>query len=1161
MRNTRMLVLLFLFLLILPACALADGGQISGFVWNDASKNQTYDKKDDMLRDAAVSLYNVIGEEETLVDKITTTNNGAFSFDNLPAGNYRIKVTLPKNYQFITPSEGNSIMLPACGQSSVSPVFALAENQVMDTVRIGASKSSGYIKAYVFHDENENGGRRTTEEIIRGVPSALLYEHNGEWIVIAEATSDKDGCITYWDLTPGTYRLSATLPEGYIIGPLGEKLNAWYNNIVPADSNYGLSEPFEVPRGGSTGVGIGAIKTGSIEGTVWYDANMNGLHDSNETGYANATVSLVNEQAGVSRTLQSDAQGNYRFDLLAAGEYTLSVTLSGDVMFTLRGDSLFTDGYTLTQSTVVTVEKEKITAVQSVGVMPVTSLSVALYNDLNANGIREENEPPFAGAQLNVLVNGAALLSAQSDGEGMVTIPVLRGGDMTLVLSLPEGQVFTVPGEHNDFSALSAQNTIELPIALPHGESTLLHAGVTLPASVSGTLFDDKNVSGLPENGEGGLSGFTVQAVTAQGEIAAQTVTDENGAYRFDNLLPAPHTIRFCLTDAYVFSDAPEVDAVNRNQVITQTALHGDTDIISLAPGQQVESVCGGAFRSATVSGSVLLSAGNAAEILTGGMENVLIELLDADGFPVSDTTVTVTKADGTFYLKGALPGTYCLQYTLPEGCIFTEPLLDSSVYATEFFTLDTATDLTLPALSAVPAGSLYGVMYYDGDVNGAYDPAAETTFTGITVTLVNTDYAMTYETRTMDDGSFAFYQLRPGAYTISVALDEGFCFAYDESSLIPADIHSSVTAEFTLLAGQQYENSNIAISSPAGVSGQLYFDRENNNRLDENDFGAAGVTVVLQSADALHSYTAITDENGRFSLSPIVSGNYHLLVSLTSDCIPADSNPAQLLDGFYLSSVRAEDGEQVDLQYAILRYAMISGRVSSVDGTLKGAAGRTVTLYDASGTQLQQTVTDENGVYSFSSLKPAIYTVSCDLPDNTYEFARAGSDSVITHGDEPVCAPITVPMGENVSCPIGIGTPGAIGDIAWLDSNRNGLLDAGEKGVPEIKIELYLYGEKVAETATDGYGHYQFKDVFPGAYTMKVTMPKELRATVQREDYPLLSSILPESGDAIVEFDGVIIPSGGRNLNCDLGFVLVEEDVYPGCMMNLPSINWDYEK
>ena len=33
MRNTRMLVLLFLFLLILPACALADGGQISGFVW------------------------------------------------------------------------------------------------------------------------------------------------------------------------------------------------------------------------------------------------------------------------------------------------------------------------------------------------------------------------------------------------------------------------------------------------------------------------------------------------------------------------------------------------------------------------------------------------------------------------------------------------------------------------------------------------------------------------------------------------------------------------------------------------------------------------------------------------------------------------------------------------------------------------------------------------------------------------------------------------------------------------------------------------------------------------------------------------------------------------------------------------------------------------
>lgn len=1162
MRNVRMYVLFFLLMLLLPVCALADGGQISGYAWVDAKNDLQFDEKDDRLRGVSVSLYSVQGEEETLIEKLSTANDGSFSFHNLPSGDYRLAVTLPKNYQSIHPHEGGSVILPACGVNSTSAVFSLAENQVLDAMHIGASKSSGYIKAYVFHDENANGGRRTTEETLRGVPTELLYEYNGEWIPIATAQSDKEGCVTYWDLTPGTYRLAVTLPDPYIVGPLGEKVTGWYNVIVPADSNHGISAPFDVPRGGSTGLGIGAIETGSVEGIIWYDLNSNGLQDDGETGYAGATVTLVCEAAGVNRTSTSDENGIYRFDKLAEGDYTITVTLPSGVMFTLPdGESLFTDGYTLTQSTLVSVIKNETTAVQKIGAMPATGLQIEAYNDLNANGARDENEPPFAGAMLNLLVDGSVLITAQSSGDGLITLPVLRGGDMTIELSLPAGQVFTVPGSDNAFQSLHAQGTIALPIVLPHGEITHYSAGVTLPASISGTLFNDVNVSGLPENGEGGLANFVVQAINANGQVAAQTTTDENGFYYLDALLPAAHTIRFCLTDAYVFSDYADVDAANRNQVIGQTALYGETAVLSLAPGQQIESVCGGAFRSATVSGSVQLSAGMAAEKLAGGMENVLVELLDADGFPVSDTTTTYTIADGSFYLKGALPGEYCLQFTLPEGCIFSDPLLDNSVYTTESFTLDTATDLTLPTLSAVPAGSLNGVMYYDSNVNGQYDPDFETIYDNVTVTLVNTDYDMTYETRTMNDGYFSFYDLRPGAYTISVSLNEGLCFAHDDSSLIPASIQSAVTAGFTLLSGQHYDNSNIAIATPAGISGQLYFDLLNNNQLDADDTGAGGITLVLQSADALHSYTAITDENGQFTLSPIVSGNYHLLVSLTSDCIPADGNPAQLVDGFYFSDIRIEDGEQAQLQYAILRYASLSGRIYSVDDTLKGAAGRTVTLYDEAGVQLQQTLSDDNGVYSFSDLKPGTYTLSCDLPDDTYQFAREGSDSVITHAQTPVCKPILVPMGESISTRIGLGTPGSIGDTAWLDRNGNGLQDAGEEGVPGIEIALYLYGEKVAETVTDGFGRYQFANVFPGNYTMKVTMPKELRATVQRSDFPLLASILPESTDTIIEFDGVMIPSGGRNLNCDLGFALVEADVYPDSMMNLPTIDWNYEK
>lgn len=1163
-------VLLFLILLLLPAAALAEGGQISGLAWNDTANDLTYNEGDRLLNRVTAVLYSVNGDTETQVGKVTTGTDGAYAFTDLPAGEYRLNVTLPDNYQFITPKDGGSVILPACGKVSTSLHFSLGENEVKDAMHIGASKSSGYIKAYIFYDENANGGRRVTEEMLRYIPTELLFEYNGEWVVIASAKSDKEGCVTYWDLTPGTYRLAVTLPDPYIVGPLGEKMTGWYNNIVPADSNYGLSEPFDVPRGGSTGLGIGAVKTGSIEGNIWHDLNCNGLQDADETGFAGAALSLINESAGVSRTLESDENGNYRFEKLVEGEYTLSVTLPNSAMFTLPGgESLFTEGYVFTQSTTISVEKEKTTSVQKIGAMPVTTLSVQVYNDLNANGLMDESEPPFAGAALNVIVDGAALLTTVSDGDGLAFIPVLRGGSMQLQLSLPDGQVFTVAGEGNAFVSLAAQNTIVLDITLPHGQNTRYMAGVTLPAAISGTLFNDNNVSSLLDSDEGGLAGFTVQAINGAGEVAAEVVTDENGFYLFDSLLPAVHTIRFRLTDAYVFSAYSDAEIAARNQVIYQTEQYGETQVIPLAPGQAVEEIYGGAFRSATVAGEVLLSAGKAAEKLTGGLENVLVELLTEEGIPISDTTVTYTKADGSFYLKGALPGAYCLQYTLPESCIFTEPMLDSNVFTSDVFTLDTAVDLTMPSLSAVPAGGLSGTLYYDSNVNGLYDEGMETVFDNITITLVNTDFDMTYETRTTDSGSFVFYDLRPGAYEISLTLEDGLCFAYDAASLIPAVTTSSATAQFTLLSGEQLDDRNIAVVAPAALSGTLYFDLLNNNAMDADDLGAGNVTVVLQSADALHSYAAITDADGNFTLSSVVPGDYQLLVSLISDCIPADGNSAQLIDGFYFSDVRIEDGEQASLTYAILRYAMVSGRVYATDGSLKGVAGRTVRLLSEDGAVLQETLTDENGVYSFPQLRPANYALSCDLPDSTYQFARADEaaelQSAIIH--DPAATdlvgtsdPFYVPMGENISRHIGIGSLGRIGDTAWLDENGNGLQDAGEKGIPGIVIEMYFLGEKVTEAVTDSYGRYQLTDLFPGVYTMKVTMPAEIKTTAQRTDYPLLASVLPENVQDVAQAQ-VTVPSGARNLNCDLGFVLVKEGKYPAAMENLPQTDWDYDK
>ena len=150
--------------------------------------------------------------------------------------------------------------------------------------------------------------------------------------------------------------------------------------------------------------------------------------------------------------------------------------------------------------------------------------------------------------------------------------------------------------------------------------------------------------------------------------------------------------------------------------------------------------------------------------------------------------------------------------------------------------------------------------------------------------------------------------------------------------------------------------------------------------------------------------------------------------------------------------------------------------------------------------------------------------------------------------------------MGAQMTaCDIGIGAMGALGDTAWLDLNGDGLQDGDEPCLPGVRIALYQYGELAAEAVTDNQGHYLITNLYPGAYTVRVTLPSEVKTTLRREDYPLTASVLPESDEDTVEVQGIIVPSAGRNLNCDLGFVLRQAGVYPAGLDQLYSTDWSF--
>lgn len=1154
--------------LLIPARALAAGGQIRGWAFQDNGDGLFHDDAR-ALAGVTVSLYTLADDgTETLAARQNTDSSGYYGFDGLEKGTYRLRAVLPEGYCFIMPAAGGSVMMPAPGTSSFSLPIELDVGGLADRCCIGVSRSATYIKVIAFEDTNQNGGRSTAETLLRGVGIQLLYETEGQLVQISEAKTDMNGEAYFYRLTPGTYRIAATLPEPYIIGPIGDKTDIWHNCIPPQDSRYGVSDPVTSPKGDSLGVGVSAVSTGRLQGSLWLDTDRDGKQDASESGYPGAVVKLENEDAGVSRTLSSGSDGRYRFDGLLAGDYTLTVTLPGDVMYTIVGDSLFSDGYTSSQSCIVTVEALTEGVIPPIGVTAATSLKVHLYNDLNANGACDAGEPDFAGAVLEVLVNDRVRAQTYSDENGIARIPVLREGECDICLKLPDGQVITVAGPDNDFYTPSATGNLTQPFQIEPASENAYSAGVTLPASVSGILFNDADLSGIMEGSESGLSGFTVRAVNADGETVCEVLTDSDGRYKLPNLLPSPHTVRFMLQDAYVCTDYSESGAPAENHVTAQTPSYGETAVLSLSAGQTLEGVSCGIFRSATVSGQVLLDSGVPSLPEEGGLKGVLVQLLDEYGLPVSETTRAYTDESGSFFLKGALPGSYMLEYILPENAAFTLPETGESSVSSALFSLEAAQDMQAGRLLGVYTGSLNGTLYRDSDLNGMYD-AGEPVLPGISVYLENTELQQTYETVTLDNGQFVFESLRPGDFTIRVSLPDGLCFVRDDSSLIAAQSESEALCTFSLGIGEMMESRDIAAAEPASLEGRICFDPDNDGVTGPDDPGAEGVTLTLTGDGIPVSYSLQTAADGSFSLQRVVPGPYTLRVTLPASCIPAEGNSAQLVSGFWESPVYPAEGEQGHLVYNILKYGSISGHVWNMDGSLQGVDGRKVSLYANDGElPLAECLTDDEGAFVFADLKPGMYRLACDLPDSRYDFARE-EDAVLRpsrlpglQSDIPADLRTSFPlnMGEDLAaCDIGIGALGALGDTAWLDLNGNGLQDGSEPPLPGIAIRLYQYGKPAAETVTDNHGRYLIENLYPGTYTVQVTVPAEVKTTLHRTDYPLASSVLPEGLQGTAEAEGIPVPSAGRNLNCDLGFTLLQEGVFPAGSKDLHQTDWSF--
>lgn len=1163
-RFCLLLSLVLVSTLLLPA--LAADASVEGIVFLDSNANGRMDAGEKPIPGASLTLCLKSEQQEAIVGIATSNDSGEYRFSGVAAGEYYLLVKLTDDLFFVAPVKNGSQALPASGNETRTLPFAVKEGEVI-RVPLGASKISAYLNATAFGDLNMNGGRMSNEPLLKDVELTLLFDYEGLEYKVATSSTNREGFAQIRGLTPATYRLQVNMPSPYIVGPLGSKVNAFYNVIQATEGTRGVSKPFVLER--SLGVGIGGVKTGSLEGKVWLDSNMNSLVEDGENGLEGIAITLKNKEMDLSRSLVTDASGTYRFDLLQPGDYELTAELPAGFMFTPKqARGLFSDGFSAIESASINVSEGRVSQPAMIGVMPASSVAVKVFSDLNFNGKLEEGEPMVEGAVLEALQDDSVLASAISDQQGLAVLERVRAGELSLRLSLQDGQVFSVQGgEHdNAFYALTAVSDITLKKDIASGQNLTLQAGVTQAAAISGSLFEDSDLSGIKDKNEKLLPGFTVQAINQQGQVAKETVTDKQGAYVLDSLVPAPYQVRILLVSPYVFSQPSSTGQGMENKVTSQTVAHGQTDPLPLTPGETLKQVDAGIFRSAVINGAVLLGDDQLQfKGDQGGLNQVQVTLVDENDVPVSEYTVATSGADGKYSLKGALPGKYRLRYQLPEDSKFTQPMQEETLYLSPVFDLKASDVLSQEPLFAIKTGTVAGLAFVDENLDNKQDQKDQL-LADAAIRLTNQATQEVYETRSDKDGRYQIAGIRPGNYDLLVSLPQGLALDQHQKTLAPAALAGQSETTLSVPLAFRLMDTVLSAVRPLPLSGTAFFDQDLNLAYDSAVDTPYQTKFTLQHLRTKAVFEVESDQNGAFTLPLVYPGDYQLQAQLPADFLLTSPKQANRDGNNWTTSITL-DHNHPNLLFGVVQQGSIKGAVWNMDGSDHDLNGIPIALKDQGGQVLFETVTNELGEYQFDDLLPISYVLSAQLPQN-YRFAREvdtqnrvsliTSDLPGVNNESGSSAAFLLAMGEKMSGrDIGIGSPGRLGDYAWLDIDGDGMQDAGEPGIPGLTITLHQYGAVAASATTDAYGRYLITGLYPGNYQVEVAFPMELRPTVKQTAFPLVASVLEQAEGQTAKAEGIVVPSGGRNLNCDFGFVLTQEGRLPASLQNLPQKDW----
>lgn len=1131
-------------------------GRITGTAFFDVDADGVIDG-DEASRYAGMNV-SLLTRDGDVVATSRTDGQGGYSFDTLSAGIYTVEFDAGEEVVFSSGSlysaqRISSVADKRYGLSDELVIDAEHTDYVVNAGCLYAASVSGGVLERLPGGEKEGFGGLAVEM------RRLAEDDNDEPVIVV--TSEM-GEFRLGGILPGRYEVKIVLPEGY---------------LSPEAESGILTREIEFAQGDQQMFGLLEIERGAkISGQVRIDENGDGLLDAQAKSLADVTVKLLQVEDGHTQTVaqtQTDAEGQYTFDMLASGDYSVLFELPDEWAFTRYSEDSKVYGAAAASGSTerFALEPGSHAAEINAGVTIPASLAVHVFKDSQFDGQKGVYEEMLAGVSVSLIrvENGEDVqeMTVVTAADGIAAFDHVSPGDYVLAYQMPDAWRTTKqvdPTTTNYPVSCVPQSTLASGrsglFSLAMGQKDAqLYIGAMLSGSISGRVYFDDNADAKLGDAETYVVDASVELLNAQGEWIAQSKSDENGTYAFDGLAPGRYRVRFTAQEGCGFAATERTMA--RGGVQESDENIASTRVITLESGASVATADAGVVRLGMVGGVIWEDCD--ADRATADDEHMLsgVEVALMNGTGRNILRSTVTDEHGMFAFENMRPGQYLLRVSAPDGYVFSGEMADSVLPVdnvrenrayTSAFALLGGAKVDNIGYGLYTQGEIQGLVWQDADFD-AVKADAEEGLRGTKLELIDASGEVVATTTSQRSGEFAFNALAPGEYTLRATLSDGFVFTREGgASVMAAEGESEATLALgALQMGQTISGIHIGALRPADVSGVIWLDQDDDGRRQVNDAGMDGLKVQLIDVQSNTSFAAYTNETGAYRFEGVLPGEYRLAFELPEghafarkvagskrvSCVEQVDALNTQSDVFSVTS-----GVNVpDMDVGVVGVGTISGMIWE-DSAYNGKAGKDerriagaqIELIDAkNGAVVSSAFSNEDGAYIIDFVRVGEYCLKVSLPDGMI-FTREG-ESAIADVDATTgkTANFAFEMGEHLEeIDFGAIAPAKVSGSLYVDEDESGTHGAMDTGLRGAVVTMMQGGTVVATCETDVNGEYALDTMRPGTYRIRMTLPEE---TLFVEDVHLKL----ESPDALEGETGEFEVTMGQQLRAeDVGTV-----------------------